>query len=129
MIQIRRTENRPNFFIVGAAKCGTTSMHYYLKQHPEIFMSPVKEPKYFVAREAQKNANGPGDDRMLSNITSSWEDYLDLFSAVEDETVIGESSVLYLDFPDAARRVAEYDPSARIVIMLRQQSVEIGQSV
>jgi hypothetical protein len=44
---MNKTGIKPNFFIVGAAKAGTTSLYYYLNQHPEIFLSPLKEPNYF----------------------------------------------------------------------------------
>ena len=51
--------NTPNFFILGAPKCGTTSLHNYLNQHPDIYMSYKKEPHYFCYNEI--NFNGPGD--------------------------------------------------------------------
>jgi hypothetical protein len=56
----------PSFFVLGAARCGTTSLHYYLDQHPDIAMSAVKEPNFFLFRQTP---DGPeplfGDDRRL----------------------------------------------------------------
>ena len=52
---------RPNFLIVGAAKSGTTSIANYLSQHPQVYISPIKEPKFFSADENVFPHNGPGD--------------------------------------------------------------------
>ena len=49
----------PNFFVIGAAKSGTTSLHNYLAQHPKVFMSPVKEPNYFAFNQDLPDFNGP----------------------------------------------------------------------
>src|SRR5712691_212635 len=71
---------KPNFLIAGAGKAGTTSLHEYLAQHPDVFMSTFKEPNYFVP--------GYGYD--------NWEDYLALFAGARGETAVGESSTGYL---------------------------------
>jgi hypothetical protein len=69
--------NRPNLFIVGAMRSGTTSLHAYLGLHPEIFMSVPKEPSYFVKE---------------MNLAKGQEWYLGLFAAAGKAKVIGESS-------------------------------------
>jgi hypothetical protein len=97
---------RPNLFLVGAPKSGTTSMTDALDQHPEIAMCPVKEPNFFVA------------DLGLS-IVDDVEEYLALFPAVHDEKWVGEASVWYLHSRRAASQIREFSPSARILIMLR----------
>ena len=74
-----RIEPLPNFFIVGAPKCATTSMDYYLGQHPEIFMCPSKEPHYF-AEDLY-----PGDKRCPA------ERYFGFFEGAESEPILGES--------------------------------------
>ena len=51
----------PNLLIVGAAKCGTSSLHKYLDQHPEIFMSKVKEPRFISSQVTPFPLNGPGE--------------------------------------------------------------------
>lgn len=83
---------RPDFFLVGAPKCGTTAMYQYLRRHPAIFMCPVKEPEFF--------SRNPGDPAAYS-----LEEYLTLFDGVKEEKRIGEASVGYLAAPTAAARI------------------------
>lgn len=99
---------KPDFFIVGAAKCGTTAMYEYLKEHPEIFMpEDAKEPNYF------------GSDMNYKSSRLTEEQYLSLFSDAKNEKRIGEASVWYLYSKLAASEIKEFCPSARIIIMLR----------
>jgi len=101
---------RPNLFLFGAAKAGTTALHEYLSHHPSVFMSPVKEPHHF------------GSDLKLGE---GWhvprrEDYEALFDAAADTPVRGESSVFYMISEHAAREVHRYTGGdARLVVMLR----------
>ncbi len=101
---------KPNFFIVGAPKCGTTAMNEYLKQHPEIFIPDVKEVHYF------------GSDLQFS--ITGWErprreDYLRLFEKAQNHKAIGETSVWYLYSETAAREIKLFSTAARVIIMLR----------
>ena len=98
---------RPDFFIVGAPKCGTTAMYKYLKQHPEIFMPERKEIHFF------------GTDLKSKYFLREKDIYLSLFSKAKDEKRIGECSVWYLYSKKAAEEIKEFYPSARIIIMLR----------
>lgn len=99
---------RPNFFIVGAPKCGTTAWVEYLSTHPEIAFSTHKEPHYF-------NTDFPGF-RWATNEA----EYLAEFDHVTDEKCIGEASVEYLYSDKAASNIATFDPKARIIIFLRE---------
>jgi len=111
----------PNFFIIGAGKSGTTSLYHYLKQHPQIFMCPVKEPKYFAYAGQPLNYTGPGDARIVPETTTTREAYLDLFRDAGSQPVVGEASTVYLGPIDGtAQRIAEQIPEARIVAILRQ---------
>lgn len=94
----------PNFFIVGAPRAGTTSLYNYLKNIPQVYMSPVKEPGYFI----------PNDFRGFSE-----ETYLELFKEVKDEKAIGEASAGYLASIEAANQIKENIPTAKIIIILR----------
>jgi len=101
---------KPNFFIVGAPKCGTTAIHTYLKTHPEIFFHPdVKEPHHY-------NTDMPG---------FLWykevEAYRELFACSEAAAarVRGEASVQYLYSAEAAANIATDVPDARVLICLR----------
>jgi hypothetical protein len=109
----------PNFFIVGAARSGTTSLDRYLSQHPEIYVTPKKETHFF-AREDLPLCSGPGDDRLSSILIRDEEEYARLFVKVKGEKAIGESSAFYLCFPGAAERIATTIPDAKILIILRE---------
>jgi hypothetical protein len=103
----------PNFFLVGAAKAGTTSLFHYLRQHPDIYMSPVKEPCFFApeALEFAPHASG--------SLVLDWHDYLALFTPGRGERAVGEASVAYLASAGAAAAIRARLPRARILMMLR----------
>ncbi len=101
---------KPNLFIVGHARSGTTSLYQYLKQHPEIFMSPDKEPTFFCSdyhRFPYLNIN---------NI----EEYLSLFKNAGNEKIVGEASVWYLPSLTAAKNIWQFNPEAKIIMMFRE---------
>lgn len=98
---------QPDFFIVGAPKCGTTAMNGFLRQHPQIFMPERKDISYF------------GSDLEFGRYRISKEEYLSLFQDVEGALQIGESSVWYLYSKTAAEEIKCFAPSARIIVMLR----------
>lgn len=97
---------RPNFFIIGAIKCGTTAMHAYLQEHPQVFMSPLKEPRYFLEGHS---------DRI-----SSEREYLNLFSAAGPaHRVVGEATPAYIRDEGSLRAIDRFAPRARILAMVR----------
>ncbi|MFN3729747.1 MAG: sulfotransferase family protein [Fimbriimonadaceae bacterium] len=98
---------RPNFFIIGAPKCGTTSLNAYLETHPNIYMSPEKEPHFFAEHREMRHAQ-------------TEEAYLRLFAgAGPQHAVVGEGSTTTLHSPGALERLRAFAPDARIVVMLR----------
>lgn len=110
----------PTFFVIGAARCGTTSMHYYLAQHPAIGMSAIKEPNHFLFRQTPA---GPvpliGDDRrVLAKSVPDRARYLALFDA--DAPARGDVSPLYLYTRETPGLLAEAAPQARLVAVLRE---------
>ncbi|BBO19070.1 ABC-type transporter Mla [Candidatus Brocadia pituitae] len=98
----------PEFFIVGAPKCGTTAMQEYLRQHPDIFMPDMKEIHHF-ADDLLKH-----DDPFLNR-----DRYLSLFAGAHEHQLIGEASVYHLFSQNAARNINSFCPNAKIIIMLR----------
>jgi len=110
----------PNFFIIGAPKSGTTALYDTLKQHPQIYMSPVKEPFYFAFEG--KPPFFPGAAGAFFHRAAVWRphEYVQLFAGAANERVIGEASATYLASPLAARRIRQNLPSSRIVAILRQ---------
>lgn len=111
------TNKQPNFFILGAAKAGTTSLYHYIKQHPDIYMSPVKETHYFSFGGTYPDAKGPGDT--VNTAILDYGEYLQLFKGVRHETVIGEASPTYLYIEGTAERLHEYNPDAKLIASLR----------
>ena len=107
---IEQDEVWPNFFIVGAPKAGTTSLYYYLKDIPGVYMSPIKEPNYFVRHAVQ----GGSFDLIQDKV-----EYLRLFSKSDRCVAIGEASSTYLWDPDSAKLIHEAVPHARIIMILR----------
>src|SRR4051812_29443505 len=98
----------PNFLIIGAAKAGTTSLHHYLRQHPDVFMAP-REPRYF-AREGADAA---------SPVIRTRAAYEHLFDGVKAERAIGEASPQYLHHPAAPDEIAAVLPEAKLIVSLR----------
>jgi len=128
----------PNFFIVGAPKAGSTSLYNFLDEHPQVFMSPIKEPCYFSPEVRTENfaeryqrypVRQRADlkeylrhsvrEKRFGCIVSEWEDYLSLFDRAAHQQAVGEASVCYLHSPTAARNIALRIPNARIIIVLR----------
>lgn len=111
----------PNFLIIGAAKAGTTSLYYYLKQHPDIYMSSVKEPHFFSFEGESlsfRRANNQPDPINQVAVTTL-EQYTQLFDGVTTEKRIGEASPSYLHTPKAAERIKFYIPDVKLIAILR----------
>lgn len=105
-------EQWPNTFIVGAMRCGTTTLYHHLRAHPDVFMSRVKEPHYFS--DYQRPTWGP--DGPLPGEEAA---YLDLFTESGDAKVVGEASTSYLTDPKAPGRIADAVSQARFLVSLR----------
>jgi hypothetical protein len=110
--------NFPNLFIVGAMKAGTSSLHEYLHQHPQIFMSRTKEPQYFAPHRTRYGMWGQGNP--LPEPGSDW--YLRLFADAGDVMYAGEGSVSYTArhwVSGCEQRIWEFNPDARIIYLIR----------
>lgn len=115
------TDRRPpDFFLLGVPKAGTTALHAALTQHPDLYLSPVKEPKYYLCGDAPPPAyRGPGDAHSQQEWVWRRDDYLALFDGAPEGALRGESTPFYLYHRDARRRIAEDAPAARLVVVLR----------
>ncbi|PLS85534.1 MAG: sulfotransferase [Actinobacteria bacterium] len=114
----------PNFLVIGAAKSGTTALYRYLNEHPQVYMSPVKETNFFALEGERLDFRGPRDREVLErsvNVSSvtGLEAYRGLFGGVSGEKAIGEASPLYLYSPKAPGRIRRYVPEAKLVAVLR----------
>lgn len=111
----------PNFLVIGAARAGTTSLHHYLGSHPEIYMSPVKEPNYFAydGERFEFRSLAPGWRELARLSVTDSRAYHDLFRNVSGEKAIGEISPSYMRSPGAAERIHKTIPEARLIAVLR----------
>ena len=98
---------KPNLFIVGAPKCGTTAWYHYLQHHKDISFSEAKEPHYFCT------------DFPNFRWAKTEEEYLKLFADLPDSKYIGEASVMYLYSEEAIHRVREFNPDAKVMVFIR----------
>jgi hypothetical protein len=110
----------PNFFLVGAARSGTSSLDRYLSQHPQIYITPGKETHFFANDLFPPRFTGPGDDRLNRLLIRDEDQYAQLFAGVTGAKAVGESSVFYLCFPSTAERIAQTVPDAKIIMILRE---------
>lgn len=114
----------PNFLIIGANKGGTSSFYKYLDQHPEIFMSEIKEPMFFLFNEMkgeEKKAEVSSEEPEWQNWKpiSSVEEYRKMFVTPPGIKAAGEASTAYLANPVCAERIARYNPDMKIIAILR----------
>ena len=106
-----------DFFIVGAPKAGTTSLYHYLDEHHDICMSSDKEPNYFSDEELQQQDMYYGKSRV-----ETLDIYHSLFDKHSESKIKGEASVSYLFYKNVPKKIKEYNPNAKIIIMLRNPS-------
>ncbi len=98
----------PNFFIVGAPKCGTTALYEYLRPHPSIFMPRHKEPHYFAS------------DLGTYPFIKTLDDYRRLFDGAGPQHLrVGEASVYYLRSTTAIANIRAFNPDAKLIAMFR----------
>jgi hypothetical protein len=110
----------PTFLIIGAPKAGTTTLHYGLGQHPEVYMCPVKEAGFFWAYGQSLRMNGPGAEKLRNRLVTRLDEYQKLFKNAGQARAIGESSVRYLSSPAAPQNICQFIPDARLIVILRQ---------
>lgn len=108
----------PNFLIIGAAKAGTTSLYQYLQQHPEVFLSTPKEPRFFALEGHPLDFQGPIQVINRTSVTT-WEAYKALFENSQGKAAIGEASTVYLYAPQSAAKIQQYLGQPKIVAILR----------
>lgn len=129
------SDKLPNFFIVGAAKSGTTSLYEYLKLHPEVYMAPIKETHHFstdidntkfranyarsLNKDLSKFLEGDMKEGIFHAFVKDWNEYTRLFKKVKEEKAIGEVTNSYLNSSEAAKNIKAKFPDAKILMMLR----------
>ena len=131
--QKERFGTGPDCIVVGAGKSGTTSLYRYLAQHRQIFMAPIKEPRFFSlnceGRYPDLGSDAPKDlvTNYERNSVSSWSEYCDLFKEAHPRQQKGEVSPQYLFTERSPSKIYEYVPDVKLVAVLRHP-VEIAYS-
>ncbi len=109
----------PDFFVAGAPKAGTTALHAALAQHPELYLSTIKEPKFFLTDGPPAAQGGPGDAKTYREHVWRRSDYEALFDAAPAGALRGESTPFYLYRRDAQQRIKALIPQSKLIIVVR----------
>jgi hypothetical protein len=109
----------PDFLVIGAPKAGTTALHVALHRHPALYMSPVKEPKFFLTDGPPPARGGPGDAQTYREHVWRRADYEALFDDAPPGALRGESTPFYLYDRAAQRRIHALLPGVRLIAILR----------
>jgi hypothetical protein len=109
----------PDFLVIGAPKAGTTALHATLAGHPGLYLSAVKEPKFFLSDGPPPAKGGPGDALTYREHIWRRPEYEALFEPAPPGTLRGESTPLYLYDRAAMRRIRQTQPDARLIVVLR----------
>ena len=110
---------KPNFIIAGFPKCGTTSLHHYLSEHPQIFMPSQKELHFFTYEILSKLKNGPKDRAVKKTQIQDSKKYLDFYRNVKNEIAVGDASPSYINYPNQFLKIKEYLEDPKFIIVLR----------
>ena len=108
----------PNFIVIGAPKSGTTSLYYYLRQHPNTYLPVQKELHYFSYKQLKENTNGPGDRQVLNSLCANRDEYDKHYASVRAEHAVGDISPSYLYYGVQKQIQQELGP-IKIIVMLR----------
>ena len=109
----------PNFLVVGANRAGTTAMHSFLAEHPDIYMSGLKEPSFFALFGQRPDATLRDSAFFSNQMVHTLEAYEALFSEAGGHKAIGESSTAYLPHPHVPTRIKSHLPAVRVIAILR----------
>jgi hypothetical protein len=109
----------PNFIVIGAAKAGTTALYWYLEEHPDVFMSPVKETNYFAYGVDEHGNLLYGDPDVHRFPIKTLDEYQQLFDRAGGVRAVGEASPLYLECPQAATRIRNRLPDVQLICSIR----------
>jgi hypothetical protein len=109
----------PSFIIIGAGRSGTTSLYHYLGQHPDVYMSPIKEPRFFALPNKPPNKTKSLADLARAYPIRNLTGYAELFAGADGVKAVGEATPRYLYAPGTATRIFSVLPGARLIAVLR----------
>lgn len=113
-----RNSNLPDFFVIGSGRSGTTSLHRYLSQHPQLFLAP-KNPSYFYACDLGRTPLEGSPEALPPYFVRDAEKYRNLFAEVPAGMHAGDVSPVYLASTHVAGRIASHNPGAKLIALLR----------
>ncbi|GAB4237952.1 MAG: sulfotransferase [Ekhidna sp.] len=119
---MRQKEVWPSFLVIGAGKSGTTSLQNYLEQHPDVFMSAVKEPNFFGLEDKTIDDFSYSEEAkaFFKNSVTNLDDYLALFVDASKARAVGEISNTYLYHESACKKIKHYLPGVKLIAIFRQ---------
>jgi hypothetical protein len=109
----------PTFIVIGAPKSGTTSLYFYLRQHPDIYLPKTKELHYFSFPELGIASSGPGDAEALSGLCQTIEQYKAQYQEVTNQSAIGDISPSYLYYSSSAKKIFDTLGMVKIIVLVR----------
>jgi Sulfotransferase family len=109
----------PNFLVIGSSRSGSTSLRHHLDAHPEAYLAPRVEPRFFAFEGDALDYRGPGDRLLRGRVVTDAAGYRALFEGVRRERAVGEVSPAYLSSVAAPARISRYAPDAKLVAILR----------
>jgi sulfotransferase family protein len=109
----------PDFVVAGVPKAGTTALHAALSRHPGLYLSPIKEPKFFLTDGPPPSRGGPGDALTYREHVWERDKYEALFDAAPPGVLRGEATPFYLYDPGAMRRIQRLIPDAKLIVIIR----------
>lgn len=112
---------KPNLYVIGGMRCGSTAMCSYLAEHPEVFFSKLKEPKFFLLKRIGLDFQMASSNRdgFLGRSRWTWASYLELFEEARDERIVAEGSAGYICEPWVPEEIYQFTPDAKIIAVLR----------
>lgn len=116
----QKDKSAPDFFLVGAARSGTSALTQYLEQHPGVFISDPKESHYFAFRETVPSFRGPGDSYFNRSVVVNDSAYEKLYRKAKTDQVCGDASASYLYYTHSLNAIHQANPNAKIICLLRQ---------
>lgn len=114
-----KSSKRPNFIVSGFPKCGSTALHYYLDEHPEIFMPKQKELHFFTNHILGKQNKGPGDKEIKKTQIKTLEAYSNCYQDIKNEIAIGDASPSYINYPSEFNQIKKELNNPKVIILLR----------
>lgn len=109
----------PNFIVAGFPKCGSTALHYYLNEHPEIYMPKQKELHFFTSHILALQNQGPGDKEIKKTQIKTLKDYKKCYSNLNGETAIGDASPSYINYTSVLEKISKDLNNPKVIVLLR----------